>query len=793
MCVDDAHLLDETTLEALGFVAGRIEAEGIALIVVTAGGPLPGRPSVESIELGPLDSAAALMLLERRFGEGLSPNVAADVIAVADGNPLALSEISLGLTVDQRAGIEPIGDALRTRRSAEQALLERISSLPDRVRRALLVPALARSDDLAVVERALKIMDLDPAELHAAEHAGLISLELGQIGFTHGLVRSTVAYGALRLERRQTHAALAQALDPHVEPEAVAWHGALAAPAPDEHLAAALEGSADAAAGRRAHAGAARAYEHAARLSPDPSQRARRLVRAAEEAGLAGHVYAAVDHLETALTELDDPDERSRAERLLGRLLARTGSAARARDVLLASAASGGSADAAGVARALTDAVIPTLRAGDPAQACEVGRRALALAARMDPPTEIAATVALSTALILSGTFAEGRELALRAFQLADASGDLDGDLQLRSYLGGALRLAGEYDRARKVLASVVAEARSRGAAGVLAYGLVRLGDVELDEGRWAVAGAALADAWVLAIETGQGADRGLAAGGLAWLAAAQGRERECRERAAEALRLADRLGVGSRLARAAHAHGLLELGLGRFDLAAARLADIRRLKLEQGWSDAAVPPHLAPDLIEALALADRADDARRELASFEAEASQVGRLSALAALARCRGLLLTGADAEAAFGEALSVGIEATGPFERARTELVYAERLVAADAVEAERRFASALRLFDELGAHPWAERARRGLQRLGVDEPPGLPRTLERLNERELQVVLAVAAGRSTREAATDLLLTVPTVEHNLGSALVKLGVDSPGDLAAMLARDIPATIR
>ena len=42
VCVDDAHLLDETTLEALGFVAGRIEAEGIALIVVTGGGPLPG-------------------------------------------------------------------------------------------------------------------------------------------------------------------------------------------------------------------------------------------------------------------------------------------------------------------------------------------------------------------------------------------------------------------------------------------------------------------------------------------------------------------------------------------------------------------------------------------------------------------------------------------------------------------------------------------------------------------------------------------------------------------------------
>ena len=108
-------------------------------------------------------------------------------------------------TVDQRTGIEPIGDALRTRRSAEQALLGADlvpprQGAPGGARPRVLS---ARSDDLAVVERALKILDLDPAELHAAEDAGLISLEKGQIGFTHGLVRSTVAYGALRLERRR--------------------------------------------------------------------------------------------------------------------------------------------------------------------------------------------------------------------------------------------------------------------------------------------------------------------------------------------------------------------------------------------------------------------------------------------------------------------------------------------------------------------------------------------------------------------------------------------------------------
>ena len=211
VCVDDAHLLDdETSLEALGFVAGRIEAEGVSLlspprVARYPASPLSRRSSSVRWIAAPLRAATAA--LRRRA----LTHVAAEVIAVAGGNPLALVEIPLSLTADQRAGIEPIGEALQTRRSAEQALLERIASLTDRERRTLLVPALARSGDLAVVQRALKILDLDSAELDTAKRAGFVSLENGRIRFTHGLVRSTVAYGALRMERRQTHAALAQA------------------------------------------------------------------------------------------------------------------------------------------------------------------------------------------------------------------------------------------------------------------------------------------------------------------------------------------------------------------------------------------------------------------------------------------------------------------------------------------------------------------------------------------------------------------------------------------------------
>src|SRR5262249_21326904 len=155
---------------------------------------------------------------------------------------------------------------------------------------------------------------------------------------------------------------------------------------------------------------------------------------------------------------------------------------------------------------------------------------------------------------------------------------------QLRAYLGAGLRLAGEHDSAREVLAQLIAEARSHGAYGLLPYALVRLADVELDTGYWPAAHAALAEAASLAGEMGQGADQGLASGALAWLDAAQGRPADCRQHAGEAIALAARLGAGSRLDRAVPALGLLALGCGKLDAAIEHLVEVRNMQLEQGW-----------------------------------------------------------------------------------------------------------------------------------------------------------------------------------------------------------------
>lgn len=64
----------------------------------------------------------------------------------------------------------------------------------------------------------------------------------------------------------------------------------------------------------------------------------------------------------------------------------------------------------------------------------------------------------------------------------------------------------------------------------------------------------------------------------------------------------------------------------------------------------------------------------------------------------------------------------------------------------------------------------------------------RMLARLSTRERQIAVEVAEGRSNREIATDLYLSVRTVEHHVGSCLTKLGQPSRAELCQRLR---PAT--
>ena len=695
VCVDDAHLLDDASLHALAFIAGRIDAEGIAMLIATGGDPGPFG-GAQVIDLQPLDRAASLTHLKRTFGDALSPAVANEVLHVAGGNPLALREIPLSLTPDQGAAKVPLGSALHSLGSAERAILTRIGALEENVRRGLLVAALGHGEDRATIARALQSAGVSLEELRPAQNAKLVEIAEAGLSFLHPIIRSTVVYGALRSERRAAHAALAKATSADLS----IWHAARAAAGPDEAIAAALEGVAQGMISRMANLVAARALELSARLSPERTSRARRLIAAAEAAARFGHIYAAIDHVEAALPDLDDESSRAAADLLLGELLARSGSASRASDLLVKAATRCERSDRPKAGRLLAAAVMPALRAGMPARAGEIAREALELA--KGGPTEAAAMIVLGTALTFTGDPSSGRAHLLRAAEFSD---QLQADPQMRAYLGAGFRLVGEHDRARDILLQLISNARSHGQFGLLPYALVRLADVDLDRGQWSAARASLEEAISLAREMGRAADLGLALGSLGSLDGAQGRAVDCHRRAGEALALAQRLGAGSRLDRAIPGLGLLALGRGELDSAIEYYAQMRKTQSEQGWSDAAVLPHRTRGLVEALVGAGRNAEAEDVVAIFEQEVRQAKRPSALAALACCRGLLARPEDVDGFFGESLACGTEGIGPFEHARTLLGYGRRLRAIGrAGDAVPHLNDAFTAFTQLGAEPW-----------------------------------------------------------------------------------------
>ena len=213
----------------------------------------------------------------------------------------------------------------------------------------------------------------------------------------------------------------------------------------------------------------------------------------------------------------------------------------------------------------------------------------------------------------------------------------------------------------------------------------------------------------------------------------------------------------------------------------AAQLAD------ELGLGEPGVSQWPA-DLIEAHIRAGNESEATRRLEEHSTRAEHTGRTWARATAARCRGLLAGEEDFEAHFAQALRLHDEMPTPFERARTQLCLGERLRRTRRrKDARAPLKDALASFEQLGAAPWAARARSELEASG--EPASAPPTtlLDELTPQELQVALIVAQGATNREAGAALFLSPKTIETHLGRTYRKLGLRSRVELATRLARE------
>ena len=108
--VDDAQWLDRASAQALVFVARRLLAESVALVLATreVGDELAGLPKL-SVE--GLDDGHARALLSSAVHVPLDERVRERIVAETRGNPLALLELPRALTPAELAGGFGLPDA----------------------------------------------------------------------------------------------------------------------------------------------------------------------------------------------------------------------------------------------------------------------------------------------------------------------------------------------------------------------------------------------------------------------------------------------------------------------------------------------------------------------------------------------------------------------------------------------------------------------------------------------------------------------------------------------------------
>jgi DNA-binding CsgD family transcriptional regulator len=787
--VDDWHWLDDASQAALLFAARRLDREGIAVLLASRDKGSAG--ITEELDIEGLQSGAVLALLRDLVPTPVAAEVAERLCVATGGNPLAIHEIAAQLSPRRLAGEEPLGDHLPAAAHVEASFLARIERLPTETQHALVVAAASFGATSTILE-ACRILWIEETTFDPAEKAGLIVRHDGRMTFSHPLLRAAVYNSATDGLRARVHAALAEALRLQLPDDADdggpalerrAWQLAAAASAPDESVAVVVERAARTARARGAFGAAAGGYERAARLTGGRERRASRLVDAAECAQLAGTGEASRELLEMALASTADRSLSGRIHHLRGQLEFLQGRFDAACDVLEEEGLRVAGWDEDRAALMLADAAVAAGTLGQLGRAGALARVAQELGERSGGPAALAGDLIYGALLVATGHGDEGAEYMLR-HRGAVGEGPAPIVVQVMPQAFIALE---QHVEAAAFLDHLIDSARGLSAPSLLVPALSIRADLGYRTGDWIAARVDAAEGLRLARETNGNVLYALVYAGQ--IEAGLGLERPCREHLGEMIGVADALGFEAVLSYGHAFLGRLALGLGQIDEAVDELEAAAQLMARHGMRE---PNWIqeTPDLVEAYVRSGCTDDATRVADTFTARAGETRRPWALATAARCRGLVADGSGFVDVFEEALVLHEATPSPFERARTELCYGERLRRArKRRQAREQLGSAFDTLDRLGARGWAARAAAELAATGAPVREGDANDFRDLTPQELQLALLVAQGATNKEASAALFISPKTVEAHLHRIYVKLGLRSRTELAHHLAREAP----
>jgi DNA-binding CsgD family transcriptional regulator len=785
--VDDEQWLDRASAQVLGFVARRLATEPVALVFATRvpGDEVAGLPE---LLVGGLCEADARTLLDTALAGPLDERVRDRIVAETRGNPLALLELTRGVTPAELAGGFGLPDAAPISGQIEEGFRRRIEALPAGTRRLLLVAAADPAGDSGLVWQAAGRLGVRAQAATPAVAAGLLEFD-GRVRFRHPLVRSAAYRSASPQERKAVHHTLAEVTDPQIDPDRRAWHRAHAAAGPDDNVAGELERSADRAQARGGLAAAAAFLERAAMLTPEPGRRAQRLLGAAKAKRDSGALDAALGLLVAVEAGQLDPLQTAELERLRGQIACdqrRVGDGAR----LLVTAAQCLEPLNARLAREThLEALVAAMWVADldrPGGLREAAEAARAAPASPEPPRAI--DVFLDAYMI---RFTEGFAMAAptmtRAVGLVLAPKVANGELSPRLGVAGTgVELALELwdaESSHALAARLAQVARDTGALVHLQSALNTLAGTHLLAGELTEAARLIEEDRLIAEATGNPPVAYTAMTLSAW----RGQEAQAAELIEATAREATSRGMGRLVSLADYASSVLYNGLGRHDTACA--AARRAFECDHvGYG-----PFVVPELAEA---ASRTGDTALVRAALQ-WLSERTRMTptdwALGIEARVRALLSEGESAESYYRESIARLGRTPVRAELARAHLLYGEWL------RRERRrghareeLRTAHDMLEAMGIVAFAGRARRELLATGETARKRTAETRDELTAQESRVARLARDGLSNPEIGVRLFISSRTVQYHLGQVFAKLAISSRSQLDRVLPGD-PATVQ
>jgi DNA-binding CsgD family transcriptional regulator len=780
--IDDAQWLDPESAQVLAFVARRLRSERILMVFAARDHPHTDVFSgIPELPVRGLDLDDAVRLLLSAAGEvALDRQVAQDIAARAEGNPLALMEVGRELAARRVPSPMLLGEPLpigyRLRRHYES----QIRRVPADTRELLLLAAANIGPATDTLWRATELAGIQPDATGPAERADLIRAS-PDLRFRYPVIRSAAYDGASPPARRQAHQMLAAAARSLDDRQAAAWHMGAAALAPDEDVAAELEASADVARGRRSLLNESAFLARAAELSPSAGRATERRLRAAEAALLGGAPLRA-ESLADATSASAPPGAVARAERLRVQARLATGrSVAEAPVRLLAAGLSCLGGDPGPAREMLLEAVTATMAASQLVAGStppEIGGRILRALGDGAPRTG-EGSLLTGLATLLTGDYQRAAPLLRQAIGMLASEPDRRETvpvwLMATSFAATAIW---EDRQALMWLARCEDLARRTGAMRPLTLCLIASSIANAARGQLSLADKQLSE--------GQGLGRA-----LGWNAAQLGSftgirnvafrgDRPALRRAVADLRaIAETRRSGDMIRVILASETILHLGLGDYAHAFASAREMRRADTI-GLSVEALPA-----IVEAGLRSGQAAEAAGALAELEECATASGTDWARGILARSSALMAEPGQAGEQYQAAIEFLGRTTALADLARAHLLFGEWLRRqGDVAGARAALRVALDIFTGMDAVPFARRTRRELQAAGadIDAPEARDATL---TSRESQIAALAAHGFTNQEIAGRLFITANTVEYHLKKIFRKLDIASRRQLRDRLA--------